>query len=902
VVLFLRHFRETPQQIVKAAQAYAAAGDYQRALEQYKSLNAKFPASVEARAADPVIKQIEKEVEAQKLVKLGANLNKQGNPRKAVETYSAVLSGFAGTRAAERAAQLDRQARDSAHSLALAAAKDLLAKSDWEGARKAAEEALYFLPGSQEAAAVHHHALYRLYRDRGEEALRQGRKPEALDLLKKALEYNHAPDLVRIVAAIEAELGSSKLLASLIPQIQGSPPGEWQWLQEMIAGLRPGIDGIWEAVRNPARAGITKSHTRAELMLALHNLGEKEALPQLLQLLDGRAPAGFTLQGEPEGLYAAAALAKMGLSSLPLLAERLKADNLPRAVWCARALARLGAAAVEPLAAGAASEDAQLSGSCFDALKQIGKPASEALALLLNDARVDIRKRARAVLVSLGPQAAEGIFAMLPRAAKVGLEEAVGALADMGPPVVPNLVVAHARRPGLERLTADRVLGYVGEEALPYLLTAIAAEDKATRSAALEMVRAQGGKLTAGLLEAAEGKDPIPENIRLALDTLDQLAVPTLLTAFRSSSLKTRKTAELFLAALGPRALSGLMQIVQSPQIPLEIRQRALELAGRIGPTAIPSLALVLQSDAPALADAARHIIIRFGEEAVPYLRTLLRDDSATTRLRAMLLLWDIKGEAALPDVKSMLQDPSENVRLVAVELVGKAAGEQPVDVLVPLLRDKSARVRSAVVDTLAQLGGAKAVRALVMALDGWAPSSLDELKRLILGFGEQAIPALREACYNKNFGARGDVLDILARIGSPAAWDVLAVALDDDDPLIREKAARCLGNSAKTVFVPTLLRHIRDGAVAVRAAVVEALGNLGDRQAVDEIANRLKVDFPVVRLAAVEALAKLGGPEALAALVQAAKQDPSEAVRRAARAALQRMNPAAFGGTLLAP
>lgn len=98
--------------------------------------------------------------------------------------------------------------------------------------------------------------------------------------------------------------------------------------------------------------------------------------------------------------------------------------------------------------------------------------------------------------------------------------------------------------------------------------------------------------------------------------------------------------------------------------------------------------------------------------------------------------------------------------------------------------------------------------------------------------------------------------------------------------------AALILGQLGDLRAVPALIEaalHARD--FGVQEAAARSLGRLQDPQAIPALALLLRMEVPLpVRLAAVEALGAFHDPRAREAL-RVALNDPSETIRRAARA-----------------
>lgn len=162
----------------------------------------------------------------------------------------------------------------------------------------------------------------------------------------------------------------------------------------------------------------------------------------------------------------------------------------------------------------------------------------------------------------------------------------------------------------------------------------------------------------------------------------------------------------------------------------------------------------------------------------------------------------------------------------------------------------------------------------------------------------------------------RRTAAESLGKIGDTMAEPFLVGALDDSDPVVREAAARALGQlpSFGESSVHGLAALLEDADASVRRAAAVALGQAGDAQtAVDslirllassdaalrrsathallyvEASNRLAVEAlsqrtkdadPAVRQWAIAALAETGDPRAVQVVVDRLVRDESEAVR----------------------
>lgn len=134
-----------------------------------------------------------------------------------------------------------------------------------------------------------------------------------------------------------------------------------------------------------------------------------------------------------------------------------------------------------------------------------------------------------------------------------------------------------------------------------------------------------------------------------------------------------------------------------------------------------------------------------------------------------------------------------------------------------------------------------------------------------------------------------------LSKIGVPALPALIA-ALDHPDPNVRLRAIRpivAMGNVASDA-APALARRLKDEAPRVRQWSAAALGQIGPPAAggVPGLIEALKDAEPSVRQAAAAALGAIGATDAIEPL-QGTAADPNLGVQRAARLALDRLQPA---------
>lgn len=163
-----------------------------------------------------------------------------------------------------------------------------------------------------------------------------------------------------------------------------------------------------------------------------------------------------------------------------------------------------------------------------------------------------------------------------------------------------------------------------------------------------------------------------------------------------------------------------------------------------------------------------------------------------------------------------------------------------------------------------------------------------------------EAIPALVEALGhtdaldNGNYDVWKEAVYALGRLDSTAAVPVLAYALRNRNPGVRELVAEELKQFGReaAVAVPNLTHALSDEDDYVRLSAVKALGAIGPAAA-SSLVHALQNDVFVVRLFAVTAVREVGpavAAEVLPALRLFVRTEPTSTVREAAEEVIERI------------
>ena len=229
------------------------------------------------------------------------------------------------------------------------------------------------------------------------------------------------------------------------------------------------------------------------------------------------------------------------------------------------------------------------------------------------------------------------------------------------------------------------------------------------------------------------------------------------------------------------------------------------------------------------------------------------------------------------PSVDSLIaalkDDPSPNIRMNAAKDLGKIKNNRAVEPLCETLEDKSLSVRIQAIYALGALGETddRAIECLITALKdkdvGYAAG--DSLVRM----GGPAVKALTEALKDPEIKER--VVDLLGSIGKGATpsgepvkakgqvIEPLCIALKDESPGVREKAARELGEIKDLRAVEPLSAALNDSDEIVRDQAVGALEKIGE-PAVEALIVALRNPRSDVRMNAAKALGEIKDERAI--------------------------------------
>jgi HEAT repeat protein len=432
--------------------------------------------------------------------------------------------------------------------------------------------------------------------------------------------------------------------------------------------------------------------------------------------------------------------------------------------------------------------------------------------------------------------------------------------------LLPSLLADLKGKKELPAAAAERLLGLMGEPAVPALLEGLNDKDGIIRdrsAGALFHVRELPAKVIPPLVKLLD--DPVMRVRLRAAAVLGQMgpqaapAVPGLIKAVKAKNV----LAALALGRIGEaaeEAVPALREVLADTTTSIKIKTYSRSDAGH-----------VQQSDL-SLAAAAARALGQIGPKAVvatPDLMKALSDERPAVRVQAAAALGAFGPEAkkAVPALAATLREEGQDraVQTVAASALGKI-GEAARATLIETMKDKSPAVRALGVRALGQVRPVTkpAVTALGRGLSDRestvrvaSASALGEIGKE----AKDAVPSLAAALRvnDQPQVVLRALVGALAKMGE-SGTRVLTAAMRERNPAVRRLAVGALGRVLPLPrgTVSTLTTALGDLDADVRAAAADALGSIGpDAKA------------------------------ALPALTKRANQDSSEAVRKAAAAAV---------------
>lgn len=184
-----------------------------------------------------------------------------------------------------------------------------------------------------------------------------------------------------------------------------------------------------------------------------------------------------------------------------------------------------------------------------------------------------------------------------------------------------------------------------------------------------------------------------------------------------------------------------------------------------------------------------------FADEEIPVLIQMLKEDSTKERayraLEAIDLNWGERSVAksAVPDIIALLGDDSELARVNGIWILVEIADKRGIKPLFKLLDDKNENVAKYAIWALSHIGDDGAVAPLIKILKEGDESKLRELSNAFGRLGAVATSPLKSVLNDKNEIVRQGAARGLGQIGSVTAIEPLFKLLRDSNETVRDIA-----------------------------------------------------------------------------------------------------------------
>lgn len=483
-----------------------------------------------------------------------------------------------------------------------------------------------------------------------------------------------------------------------------------------------------------------------------------------------------------------------------------------------------------------------------------GAEAARGILPYLRDRDLAVRSHAMKRLVDLGRAAVDALIEALADEQVRWL--ASGALINIGNESIRPAVLALRHHDPVVRRNALFILRQLdARAAAPSIQQALSDPDPSVQVQAIEAVAQFGGE---GALRLVLGKvDSRTPAVRdAAIESLARFgkeALPALASILSYGDAEVRAAVVRALGSLGLKEARDPLKKALSDPSPL-VRYYVCQILGEANdPSVLEDVAGRFDDGDATVREAAADVFGRMAEAGRPILFRLLREGSALKKITAATAVRKARYRPAVPLLLDLLRDPVADVKMAAVAALMTIADPASVEGLVNGLRDEE--IRWLCILALRQFGDSN----LRPLLRRTGDPELDYWKQYVLeGMGDKVLEGCLETLRREE--------DLSTRIASLCTLrqikDARAVY-----PLIRLMADARIGYVASFVVsqmgeaaVEPLLLSLQDENPVIRARAATALGEIGFSRVVRPLTDLLSDRDPSVRQAAAQAIRKIGG------------------------------------------
>jgi HEAT repeat protein len=657
------------------------------------------------------------------------------------------------------------------------------------------------------------------------------------------------PDLIPIVAEIVDQIELSTTIAEALDPL---PSPVFATLPQ-IYYEKPAFS-VDEAVRIIQRA----ARTTAQASKAARLTG---VVPALL------VPTSIS----QEEYKAEQTLVLSGNSAVPKLMPLLQADDITVRSRFAKILAQIRPQSPEAIAALGQllqSPDANVRKHAAEVLGEIGKAAKPQLAALLKNPNPKVRAAAADAIAHLPGTPKSLIPELIPLlqdpnpSVRIYAVLALRKMREFGKPAIPTLTALLKDESKPVRLISSKILQALqpersssefSEGSSPSLYPSIAASPSPYPSIDDNQqqppVKISVPDAVQALLDAEEYGDEYQAIQQLR--AIGQPAVPALIPLSKNEYQTIRRRAAQAIGDIGSAALPDLLPLLDSSD--QADRKLALSALSNMRDAALlPQFVALLNDPNEAIRSTSRIAIGSlplYDLDLVPALIPLLKHPNSELRSNAFHVLtgisdWDAK---TLPHILPFLKDSNPAIRYQALSAIRKmgSRAKSAVASIQPLVQQDTPEIQALAKTILINLGAISAPPAPVPKLSTPLPKLSTPLPSILpltttsprdyrlpriqspsnpLPSIDQTIKALRNA-EGDAFYAGYEARKQLGKLGETAIPKVLPL-LQDENPVIRSRAADVLCCFIGESAIPSVLPLLQHPKAEVRSSAIAALSS----------------------------------------------------------------------------
>jgi HEAT repeat protein len=573
-----------------------------------------------------------------------------------------------------------------------------------------------------------------------------------------------------------------------------------------------------------------------------------------------------------------------GNSAVPKLMPLLQTDDITVRSRFARILTQIRPQSPEAIATIGQllqSPDANVRKQAAKILGEIGKAAKPQLAMLLKNSNPKVRAAAADAIAHLPGTPKSLIPELIPLlqdsnpSVRIYAVLALKKMGEFGKPAIPTLTALLKDESKPVRLISSKVLqalqpkrpsGEFSEGFSPSLYPSIAASPSSYPSIDDNQqqppVKISVPDAVQALLDAEEYGDEYQAIQQLR--AIGQPAVPALIPLFKNDYQTTRQLAARAIGDIGSAALPDLLPLLDSSD--QADRKLALSTLSNMQDAALlPQFVALLNDPNEAIRSTGRIAINNlplYSPDLVPSLIPLLKHSNSELRSNAFYALTEISDWKAktLPHILPFLKDSNPAIRYQALSAIRKmgSRAKSAVAAIQPLMQQDTPEIQALAKKTLIDLGAipdptAPVASSTPMLLglsdlgelppppgestlpDDYpfsapisftvAPPLANPLRRTPSLSIDQAIKALRDS-EDSGFGdPTYQAKQQLGQLGKTAIPKVLPL-LQDENPVIRSRAADVLCCFIGEFAIPSVLPLLQHPKVEVRSSAIAALSS----------------------------------------------------------------------------